>query len=271
MSKSKKHHYIPKGILRNFCFASDSIWFFNKDKAAEGVKRRNIDNVFYAHHLNSIWLQQGQKWERDVSVEDFFSNEIDNEIPEMVRVLERFMGDRPLDTLQADERRQITQFFYNHMLRTPEVSQKNVEKVLYGQNYGSNQKRDQKFEDTARSIAAGHQNTKVLNELFSLKLAIAKPENPKKQFIVSSNPVIRICEPGKSNILDHSVQLWAALTPKLAVGLISGETGFVRAKLSTRQVSAWNKSWAGQSSCFAAQSKELVQSLVRHSTIQTNQ
>ncbi|SLN43706.1 hypothetical protein TRL7639_02293 [Falsiruegeria litorea R37] len=263
MSDYKEQHYIPKAILRNFCHSGKQLWFYNKERPQKGVDPRNVKSVFFEHHAATIWRRDAGGLVADHSVEAFFSKEIENHLPKIISNLAGYFTGRRKRDLAPEEKRYLVQFFYNHMLRTPDVMGSFLEKTVSNLDLQESAK-DLKWKDNVRARALAHQNKEILEELFKGRVAIATPRTRKKQFIVASNPVLRLHQKNRANWLSGDVELWTALTPKLAVGILNEPGPLIGYKLSNLQVRDMNVMWAKQSRSIAGSSKELVTSLLSY-------
>jgi len=75
--RPKKHHYIPKGILKHFCYRNQSkLWYHDKSKT-RGVESKDKENVFYKKHYYTVTDSNGF---RDASAETQFFQKIDDKI-----------------------------------------------------------------------------------------------------------------------------------------------------------------------------------------------
>jgi len=60
MADPKRHHYIPRFMLKSFTFESNSTWQYDKNKKAnkEPISRKNIENSALERHLYHIELEK---------------------------------------------------------------------------------------------------------------------------------------------------------------------------------------------------------------------
>lgn len=75
MGQSKNHHYIPKSILRQFCFSGNSILLYDAMRPENGYHERNIDRAFQKFHGNSFKSSGGQNVDY---VEKWLAKEVDD-------------------------------------------------------------------------------------------------------------------------------------------------------------------------------------------------
>ena len=75
MGKNRKHHYLPKSLLKMFVFNNDSIWQFSKSK--NKIEQKNVNNVAYVKDLYLVDILEGDSrdplfFEKEIcKIEDF--------------------------------------------------------------------------------------------------------------------------------------------------------------------------------------------------------
>ena len=81
MSEKKKQHIVPKVYLKWFC---NNKWLLNfYDRKTWKYKEQKPENVWWIKHFYTIvWAE----WEKDFTIEDYFSNEIENKIEAVKKV-----------------------------------------------------------------------------------------------------------------------------------------------------------------------------------------
>src|SRR5947209_4153151 len=106
---SKRHHYVPEFLLRNFAI-DDKIWLF--DKHTSKPFRTHIKNVFVEGYFNTV-LAEGFTLE----AEQIFGRAEDAAAP----VLQRIIEEKSVVHLTEDERAAITVFVTIQHLRTKQA------------------------------------------------------------------------------------------------------------------------------------------------------
>ncbi|MDV4145255.1 DUF4238 domain-containing protein [Shimia sp. FJ5] len=277
---SKKHHYVPQGILRRFCFQNDTTWYLSRERFPGDPSPRNIGSIFCKRHFNSFQKEDGTK---DDAVERFFGKEFDNYIPEWTAHLEVSQETNSPVAFGGAERRRFVQFFYNHMKRSPDFIEpivaeateetfaaESIEKLERQVRPLTDEERS-KFQSTdfQRRVAGNSrvenfskQSVKILETINEMSIALATPARANKQFIVGSNPVARFEDYPRQHLSEPGVELWTTLTPRLAVGFVHS-SNVDNLRLSDHQVRKLNISIAKQSRAIASTSKELLASLAR--------
>ncbi|MVO17141.1 DUF4238 domain-containing protein [Parasedimentitalea huanghaiensis] len=280
---SKRHHFIPVSILKNFCISGESTLYTRRaDNGLPG--RRNINRIFFRWHYNSFELVDGRK---DDQVEKFFARELDNFIPEWQVAFEQAAkGDNKILFSSKQSRYRFIQFFYNHMKRTPDLTAPLVEEVkseVFSRDLESEfEKRHRPLteqekklleQDEFRDRAAansrvsnfGKQSENILNRLAAMRIFVATPQRVSKQFIVASNPVVRFEDYPLQELGTPGVELWTTISPKIAVGFAhydktdNLQTDLLR--LDDRSVRQLNQSLARRSHAIAGKSQALLESL----------
>lgn len=254
MSKNNDHHYIPKGLLKEFAISGKrNLFFYDKEKPEKGVEQRNIGSIFYKKHLNTFHMHDGTK---NKSLEKFYDKEFENYLPDIVGKLKSQFTALP-DALTEEEEKILIQFFFNHMFRSPDVHGPMLER------HTSEAECSMQQIDNIRVAALRDQPKDLLDFLSKIPVVLAKPSNPKDIFIVGSNPVLRLLNRGAKSggLKDGKVELWAAFGSKLAVGFVSGWKGGETVLLNSRQMLSWNVRWVAQSTSFAGRSKPLISKL----------
>lgn len=93
-------------------------------------------------------------------------------------------------------------------------------------------------------------------------IAVLRIARPAKSFIIGSYPIVRFTHPGRTHILDPSVEVWLPIAHDVAigVGLQAGTESFL-AVTEPSWIRHINEGIARQSTMYAGRSKELLCSL----------
>jgi len=256
MSKNNDHHYIPKGLLKEFAISGKrNLFFYDKEKPEKGVEQRNIGSIFYKKHLNTFHMHDGTK---NKSLEKFYDKEFENYLPDIVGKLKSQFTALP-DALTDEEEKILIQFFFNHMFRSPDVHGPMLERHTSEAEYSMQQI------DNIRVAALRDQPKDLLDFLSKIPVVLAKPSNPKDIFIVGSNPVMHLLPQGEASgsLGDGKMQLWAAFGSQLAVGFVPGWIGRSTVHLDSHQILGWNEKMAAQSTSFAGCAEPQVIALAK--------
>ncbi|PTQ68578.1 DUF4238 domain-containing protein [Celeribacter persicus] len=255
MSKNN-HHFIPVTLQRQFASqGKKGLFFYDKEKPAEGTKWRSFKTIFYKKHLNTLHLPDGME---DNSLEIFYDRNFENYLPQIIRKLRSQFTLNP-EALSHDEETILIQFFYNHMLCSPDVHGPMLKRHAPDTEFST-----QKI-DNIRVKTLGDQPKDLLDFLSMIPVVIAKPSNPIDFFIVGSNPVMHLLNQGETSgsLIDGKMELWAAFGSQLAVGFVPDWRGPNTVHLESKQVLEWNERLAAQSTSFAGCSKTQVADLAK--------
>ena len=255
--------------------------YASKNRNNGRVEQRNIGTIFTRRHYNSYTKADGTK---DDTVERFFAYELDNFIPEWLSVFEASLKSGKIEFSSSASRRRFVQFFYNHMKRSPdfiepiveeaslETFREDFEKDLieeFGEltEYDLEKLHDPSFREAVLSNSRVHnfgaQAEKILETLNSLKLVVATPQRNNKAFICGANPVARFEDYPFQKLGEKGVELWATLTPKIAVGFANNDASHKVIAVEDKVVRKMNLTLAKQSSSIAGNSQKLLESLVK--------
>lgn len=277
--KSVRHHFVPKSILKRFCFRGQTTFYATKRSKGIAVERRNIETIFTRRHYNSFLKSDGSK---DDTIEKFFAYELDNYIPEGISVFDNAIETGEIVFRSAAPRWRFVQFFFNHMKRSPDFIEPIVNEVgnkTFHPNLLEEAERDlgplsesdreklmdRKFRETvvtnSRVQNIGQQSSKILDTLNSLQILVSTPSRPNKKFICSSNPVARFEDYPNQPLGEKGVELWTTLTPRIAVGFVKVRAQEKVIPLEDNLVRKINLTLAKQSSAICSSSHELIASL----------
>ena len=280
--RSANHHTVPQGILRNFCYSKDKIFYYSKDRPKEGVCSRDIERKFIRRHYYSIKTSAG---ERSDEFEREFLQKIDSQfsafIQEIIRSLELGV-DPKWNKGTGDFARK---FIYYYQKRSPDFydtlePEKTLNNVLSeareDPKLAKVKGRDEFFKrveedrdyrkelaDFARVQAQARQSPVVLAKLSNMSLSIAKAP-PKSQFIVGSHPVIRLGAGASRELGDGVVELWTPISPRYCLGLFGSSRNeeYVMIELDQRKVRRINNAIYRQSRQVGSASEQLLKSIV---------
>lgn len=279
---SKKHHYVPKAILRKFCFNSETTFYLNHCNPRQGVEKRNIDSIFRRNHYNSFKRPDGTK---DDTLERFYAYELDDSINGWTEVFERATKTGHLEFRSKKSYFRFIQFFYNHTKRTPDFLDPIVEDVAR-KTFGETESleklesrfrtlnelertkfRSEEFQERAirntRVQNMSQQGLEILNRFEKMKIVVATPKRSNKQFIVGSKPVVRFENFKYQELGEFGVEMWTTLSPRLAVGFVAKRDVQDCIWLTDANVRKLNLELTKQSRAIASRSDRLLASLAR--------
>lgn len=280
MGVSANHHYVPQGILRNFCFEGESIYYFSRHSKDRDIERRNIKSIFKKRQLNSKLNADGTTSDH---LEKFFSKNFDDKIVDFVAHFQHVrVSDSPA-FVSMTQHRFFVQCLYNLMKRTPEfheppaisveleriipaaiedflrevrpLTQEEIQTIL-------SDEAKKRITQNARVDVLARQAPEILNLLAKRKVCFAYPRSERKSFIIASQPVVRLTNNRDSNLHTGDVELWVPLTPKFAAGLLTLRNHANVFELSDNAVRHFNMAIAQGSSAIASHSEVLLKSLI---------
>ncbi len=281
MGISKKHHYVPKALLRNFCVEGEATYYLSRRRCDREPVSRNIDSIFRRISYNTYLRNDGTK---DDIVERFFAKELDNYIPSWTQVFENALCGGQLRFSSSEHRDRFIQFFYNHTTRTPDfvepILQDVAERTFNNEtiNRFETEKRlltdkekrlfqDDEFRQrtltNTRVENFSRQSLKILGRLSAMKIVVATPDLPNKQFIVASRPVARFEDYPHQELGEKGVEMWTTWTPRIAVGFVGDDSALDTMRLDKDNIRKLNRTLTVKSQSIAGKSKRLVSSLAK--------
>ena len=265
MSQPKRHHYIPKLILRKF---SENGKILCIDRSSGKYFFNNPDDQFFEQHLYSIETEEN----RDTSFEKKLSD-FESLVGSIIRNME-------IENFNLNEKNILLLkiFISLQIRRNPHwsrpfggvVDKKLVEDVLkeheniFGKSIESNIR--EKFL-SANEINRLRKNT-IIKAIFELsddasKIIINKslifgfaPRG--SQFIVGDWPYVSFNVDG---IGHKENETWISISPNLILGLYCGKDSFIKIDLTRDQVRKYNIELFVKSRIVCARSKTLIASL----------
>jgi len=279
--RSKRHHYIPQAILKEFCVSGNSTCYVSRNAASRNPQMRNIGTIFCRRHYNSYVKKNGEK---NDAVERFFAYELDNYVPEWSALFKSALKRGDLKFSNEASRFRFIQFFYNHMKRGPDfiepivqkasedVFHANIETELEAKGFRLSDAdklllEDEDFRSTVMNNSRvrnfSRQSEDILNQLASMQIHVATPQRSVKEFIVSSQPVARFEDYPYQQLGEPGVELWTTFSPKLAIGFAKYEGASDCLLFDDVLVRKLNRQLAKQSTSIAGRSERLLRSLLR--------
>ena len=279
MSIPKRHHFVPRMLLRRFTDENGRLHFFDKRIAEKGVLSASPANLFVERHL---YTQHGEDGDKDVSVETMLAG-LEGPADKIIEKIISAARTGQLPNLTPSEKSSWDQYFYYQWKRVPDVHDGIVSSAEFEEWI---RQFVEEFEETIRPLTADeHSKMKDPKVLAGIRQnarvqAVAKPgdemvrilgdkgllvaiiPNPKKSFVIGSHPVVKLTYPGRSNLADPSVEVWLPLAHDVAV-----TPGFSRVteKLvelnEDRHIRMINEATLKQSTAIAGRSRTLVASL----------
>ena len=117
MSTPKRHHYIPRMLLKRFSNERGIFYVFDKRHPDKGLHKRKLENLFVERHL---YTQVDANGAKDVSVETEYLASLESKGSRLFNklVFAARRGDAP--SLTPVEKDIWKEFFYCQHMRVPE-------------------------------------------------------------------------------------------------------------------------------------------------------
>lgn len=194
MSKSKKHHYVPQSILRNFSIDNNEGQIYVFDKKSENSFRSSIQDAGSENYFNTVETPFGK-----LNLEDLFQH-CDNITASIVR---KIIDAETLDKLEFEDFYQLSlavaiQFNRTKLVRTTlDYVSKEQERVIKdlcekSPKFNFNQKKNRAFTDEEIkliSILGAFDVDDLLKNLLSRGIYIVR-NCTNFPFWISDNPVV---------------------------------------------------------------------------------
>lgn len=271
MNEPRKHHIIPKMILRRFVNGDGKLFVFDKRRPKSGVYPISPAKAFTEKDLNSVKQADGTL---DAQLEIGFSK-LESEVSPIIdRIVDRALsGKKPaLNSVQLNH---WNNFVSYQQKRSPDVFERLGITQTYPDDLSgfideferdfrplTHQERKNVFSpEMLQNVvvtARGTNEGLVLEALARRGLAIAILDSPKRSFIIGDYPLARL---GRNSLNHPQCELWFPISSKVAIspwGEANSETVIV---LNREQVRRLNNVIWGQSNIIAGRSNRLVRSL----------
>lgn len=279
---SKRHHFVPEMLQKNFVNEDGKLYFHNKKESDKGIQPATSPvNLFLKTHLYSVVDLRGNK---DVSLENEFSV-IEGRADSVIQKIISRVRSGQAPRLTVEEKQVWNEFFYLQWRRVPALTnrlftdswfEELLNKNLKGFEEKYRKLTDEeraKFNDPMnkirlkknfRNVSLRKRSTSVEEVLNNRGLVFALIKRVRKSFIVGSNPVVKFTPPGRTHLSDPAVEMWLPISSDIAVspfGFRSEERLFDN--LTHSDIRTINQSVFDQSDIVASHSKELLLSLAR--------
>lgn len=279
MSNPKRHHYVPRFLVKNFANSDGRVWTYSKVAPKAGVRFVRTEQVFVENELYTATNSAGEK---DVSLELAFSAIEGSAAPVVEKIVAagRSVSPVPLD---EDERAAWDAFFIAQVHRTPDFTSQakfdeDYEKVLastvdeiaakmevlpeqreaFLKDANSKQFR-QNIKVAALSKAAAPKLTEFIS---TCSLATVKVSDGGRSLAIGSNPTAKVR--GFSLSGTAALETWLPLSHDVCVCVVAGSLRKTSYEFSTEaHIREFNMAAYGNSTAICASSELLVKSLVK--------
>ncbi len=278
-TQSKKHHYIPRMLLKNFKDDSGLLQVFDR---TTGKFRKNSD-LFKVNHLNTQYGDGGRRdnWEAE---ERLSRIESDAE-PAILKIIKAVKMNR-FPKLSPEHRAACKRFFIHMVLRNPKHAQQILRamrvddavyeayrRLLNNQDipvpdrhmFGSDPRwielKKKIVHNNRARFAAGlpsQLSGEIERYIGNYGLLFGVICEPKVKFVIGSCAVIR------NSAMDDNPFEWLPVDPDVAISIRGTPDKECLLQLESEEIDRVNMSSFAQSSVIAAQNKSDLERVVHH-------
>jgi hypothetical protein len=277
VSTPKRHHFVPKVLIKRFTDSDGWLHGFNKRDVSPVVRKSRLDNVFVQGHYYSEVNADGS---RDAETELWLAqleDKIDQIFQKIIIAVER----NQLPQLSCMEKQTWVKFFITQWRRVPDLHDETRVKFAAQEfdNVVDNVKsRFPDRVDEIETVISDTHKARIIRNAYirMLSLPPSEPERvlmdrgivylstygTAKSFIIGSRPVIQMNFQQGKTLADSSSEMWLPISTNVALGV--GDP-WEQEKLmhlnDPRLVRHLNISIARASTSFASCSHKLTASL----------
>lgn len=273
---SKNHHYIPKSILRQFCFEGESLLLFDASSPERGYRQKSIDRAFQKFHGNSIEYENGEKSDY---VEKWLADNIDSPLG---AILAEAKTD-PRVLLEDSSKRVLARYLITLHFRAPRARETFAESsqpishalsmvFQLAKAFGVEDKVDIFGIGTPKDIRTALPillptmiDDEHVDQFMDSELVLAVP-NGHEAFCISDFPMMRYDDP-RNAVDDLMHEYWFILTPSIAACFLSKsrlKIGGISFGIPDSYVRRMNFDFAMRSQFVAANCPVALHQTVRH-------
>ena len=237
MSNPKRHHYIPKMLLKHFADERGYLYSFDKESRDKSVKRRNPKTLFTERHLYSFHNSDGEK---DYSTEREYLQQLEGKASPIVDKIVCTARQDELPNLTPNESDVWVEFLFTQWKRLPDLRDRSAFDQLQSEQ---NQQRYRKLKGLAddeaidlkemeefiqhevwpRAITMSSEfvENRILPTLRRMNLWVGIVQKEQSGLFIGSNPIVKALP---HLDLDHpDAEIWMPLAHDVAVVLRHGQ------------------------------------------------
>ncbi|MCY3667949.1 MAG: DUF4238 domain-containing protein [Gemmatimonadetes bacterium] len=278
-TQSKKHHYIPRMLLKNFKDDNGMLQVFDR---TTGKFRKNSD-LFFKKYLNTQYGDGGRRDNWDA--EERLSRIESDAEPAILKIIEAVKMNR-FPKLSPEHRTACKRFFIHMVLRNPQHAQQilramRVDDAIYEacrrllNNQGIPVPDKHMFDSGPRWIelkkkilhnnrarfAAGLPSQlggEIERYIGNYGVLFGVLREPQVKFVIGDCAVIR------NSAMDDNPFEWLPIAPDVAISIRGTPDKEYSLQLESEEVDRVNASSFAQSSVIAAQNKSDLERVIRH-------
>ena len=267
VKEPKRHHFVPKMLLRNFTDKNGFLYFFDKHFKEKCVQKTTPDNFGLVKKLYTLYDEQGNK---DNSAEKLFAG-LEGKTAKIFKKIINAARKGKKPELTPSEKETLDYYIYCQWGRVPDTTDPILNRDLKESDNRYKLIRDMtpeeqeefKKELRVRSLIRGvsEPNEEILRILGDKGLAVLILKKSKKSFVIGTNPVLRI--PMGIHLADPKAESWLPIAYDVAISpYFPHGTERLLDKIEDQDIRGFNENILKQSSAIAGRSEELISSLV---------
>ena len=232
MGEYKKHHIVPFSVLKNFTSSEGKFFYYSKNLASKKIRLRNPSSVFCRNHLYSYLDNDGKK---NPDVEKNYFKYLDTNVDPIINQILIAVRRDELPSLDQTQKMIWNDFYIKQMARAPEWLDSEHIQTTLNNTYEISKKRiyeycsddnkrlldDKDFEYRVKSqsrVQALKTRPEIAAGIIKARgLFFVRITNPKKSFIIGSNPLVRFSNRGTGRRDDNNTELWYPIASDVAV------------------------------------------------------
>ena len=273
MSKQKQHHYIPRMLSQWFVDNKGKLYFFNKDFPKKGILRSTPDKLFRERYLYTMSDEGG---DRNDKIEKMLGRLEAKAAPIIEKIIDQARASK-FPELTYLEKETLDQFLCCMMIRVPDVFDpianntfEEFPEIL--EKHGPLTAEDRRKRDDPNEQAKLKQDLRassvlpcfrpegrILPILGDKSLLVVVIPNPKKSFVIGSNPCVKFF--GGNELSDPKAEAWFPLAYDVAVVYSGSFPEKLYKILDPTPIREINEAIYKQSSFIAGRSDKLIASL----------
>jgi hypothetical protein len=282
--RSRTHHYVPKGIQKNFCFEGKRIWYSEKDPTGKysTPEVRNIDTTFQKKDYYTV----REKGKPSDIVEKNFYSKLDDFLAKLLDSVHASFEQGIVPTFDREGERTVARALFYCVKRNPdfsstfddqqiglEVTEKLIDAVSEwdnSQDVINSLKKQRESRLDLRSIgrdvrvrAQLRSSDQVESELDTLNVRWVVSEGPHS-FLLCSSLIYRIGNGGPNGLSNPDFEMWLPISPKRALVLMRARSNDIPlvVKIDRNHMRKMNLFGLDESHCIASHDQKLMQSLI---------
>lgn len=190
---TKRHHYIPQGVLNQFS-NKRKIWWHSKKLGMQ--KKQELREVAFKKHFYKYP-------ESNKSLEIDFFTEIDSDAP---KVIEKIIENKSVIFLKEDDKKKLVKYVASQSLRTPQslYFMDEFEKTIKEQIHDNITIIKENLKtDYLDSIVL---NTSICEDILSEKVLYLYKANENERFVIGDSPVLSFNKNNRKeiNVIYHA-------------------------------------------------------------------